>query len=56
MSFMVQPAPLIIKAPAPKRASRLRSGNAPAGAAIAILHPHGQNNNHEPILNIIYHL
>lgn len=49
MSFIVQPAPLIMKAPIPKRASIPISGNAPAGAAMAILHPHGQNNNQEPV-------
>lgn len=48
MSFIVQPAPLIMKAPTPKRASIPGSGNAPAGAAIAMLHPQGQNSSHEP--------
>ena len=50
ISFIVQPAPLIIKAPAAKIPSNPGSGKGdPAGAARPRLHPQGQNNNHEPI-------
>lgn len=48
MSFMVQPAPRIINAPIPNSVSSLKSGKQVAGAAIAILQPQGQNNNHDP--------
>lgn len=49
-SFIVHPAPRIINAPHPKRANVLRSGNPPAVALNAILHPHGQNRSHEPVV------
>ncbi len=47
-SFTVQPAPLSSKAPVPKRASSLTSGNAPGGAASAMDQKHGQASNHVP--------
>ena len=52
MSFIVHPAPLMITAPKPKRANICKSGNAPGGAAIAMLHPHGQNNNQDPVIEV----
>lgn len=47
-SFIVHPAPRIINAPTPKRASVLRSGSSPADALSAMLHPHGQKRSHDP--------
>lgn len=48
MSFIVHPAPRIMKAPVPKSTNIWRSGKALAGAAKAILHPQGQNSNQLP--------
>jgi len=49
MSFIVQPAPLMTNAPKPKSANILRSGRDPGAAHIAMLQPHGQNSNQEPV-------
>lgn len=49
MSFIVQPAPLIMTAPAPKSANVVRSGRHPGDALKAIDHPQGQNKSHEPV-------
>lgn len=48
MSFIVQPAPLMMNAPKPKSANILRSGRDDGAALIAILQPHGQNSSQEP--------
>ncbi|WAR25463.1 G6PT3-like protein [Mya arenaria] len=48
MSLMIQPAPRIIKEPRPNNVSKYRLGRAPAGAASAMLHVHGQNNRKVP--------
>jgi hypothetical protein len=45
----VQPAPLMTNAPKPKSANILRSGRDPGAAHIAMLQPHGQNSNQEPV-------
>lgn len=45
---MVQPAPLIKKAPVPKTASINGSGHIPACVLKAILQPQGQKSNHDP--------
>lgn len=48
MSLMVQPAPLISRAPVPNRVSMPRSGRHPGSAARAILHVHGRYSSHVP--------
>lgn len=48
MSLMVQPAPLMMKAPKPNSISILRSGRHPGTALSAMLQPHGQNSSQEP--------
>lgn len=45
---MMHPAPRMMNAPIPKRDKSRRSGKAPGAAAMAILQPHGQNNNQDP--------
>jgi len=54
MSLIVQPAPLIITAPAPKRASIPRSGKQPGIAPLAMPHPHGQNSSQDPKILLIH--
>ena len=50
ISLIVQPAPLIIKAPVAKSPSNVGSGKGvPGGVANPKLQPHGQNNNQEPM-------
>jgi hypothetical protein len=48
MSFIVQPAPLMMNAPKPKSTNILRSGRDDGAALSAMLHPHGQNSSQEP--------
>ena len=48
ISFIVQPAPLIMNEPPNNRANKAGSGKEPAGVARAALHPQGQNNNQVP--------
>ena len=50
ISFMVQPAPLIMNAPVAKSPSNVGSGKGvPGGVANPKLQPHGQNNNQDPM-------
>lgn len=48
ISFMVQPAPLIMTAPRPNRPSTSKFGSSPAAEARAMLHVHGQYNSNHP--------
>merc|ERR1719318_1387616 len=49
MSLMVQPAPLMTKAPTPKMANMWRSGSWPAGVARQSDQPQGQNSSQVPM-------
>lgn len=48
ISFIVQPAPLIITAPKPNKPSISKFGSSPAAEAKAMLHVQGQYNSNHP--------
>lgn len=48
ISFIVQPAPLIMTAPRPNKPSISKLGSSPAVEAKAILHVHGQYKSNHP--------
>jgi len=48
MSLIVQPAPLMMREPAPNRDRRYKSGREPGAAAKDMLHVQGRYNSHVP--------